>query len=43
VYLPGGQESYRLNSFAMANCLVMIPEAITAVSAGENVEIHVLS
>ena len=42
VHLPGGQESYRLNSFAMANCLVMIPEAITAVSAGENVEIHVL-
>jgi molybdopterin molybdotransferase len=43
VHLPEGQESYKLNSFAKANCLVMIPESITEISAGENVEIHLLS
>jgi molybdopterin molybdotransferase len=42
VNLPEGQESYKLNSFAKANCLVMIPESVTEVSAGENVEIHLL-
>jgi molybdopterin molybdotransferase len=42
VHLPPGQESYKLNSFARANCLVVIPETITAVEAGENVEIHLL-
>jgi molybdopterin molybdotransferase len=42
VSLPGGQESYKLNSFARANCLVIIPETVTDVSAGEKVEIHLL-
>jgi molybdopterin molybdotransferase len=42
VQLPQGQESYKLNSFAKANCLVVIPESVTEVSSGENVEIHVL-
>jgi molybdopterin molybdotransferase len=42
VQLPQGQESYKLNSFAKANCLVMIPESVTELSSGENVEIHVL-
>jgi molybdopterin molybdotransferase len=42
VHLPEGQESYKLNSFAKANCLVMIPESATEISAGENVEIHLL-
>jgi molybdopterin molybdotransferase len=42
VHLPDGQESYKLNSFAKANCLVMIPESVTAVEAGEKVEIHFL-
>jgi molybdopterin molybdotransferase len=42
VHLPGGQESYKLNSFAIANCLVMIPEAVTEVAAGEKAEIHLL-
>lgn len=42
VHLPQGQESYKLNSFARANCLVMIPESATEVSAGEVVEIHLL-
>jgi molybdopterin molybdotransferase len=42
VHLPEGQESYKLNSFARANCLVVIPESVTEVSANENVEIHLL-
>jgi molybdopterin molybdotransferase len=42
VHLPEGQESYKLNSFARANCLVMIPEAATEVNAGTKVEIHLL-
>jgi molybdopterin molybdotransferase len=42
VHLPEGQESYKLNSFARANCLVMIPESVTEVAAGEKVEVHLL-
>ncbi len=42
VHLPGGQESYKLNSFALANCLVMIPETVSEVNAGEKVDIHLL-
>jgi molybdopterin molybdotransferase len=42
VHLPEGQESYKLNSFAKANCLVMIPELVTEVAAGEKVEVHLL-
>jgi molybdopterin molybdotransferase len=42
VHLPQGQESYKMNSFATANCLVMIPESVTEVTAGEKVEIHLL-
>jgi molybdopterin molybdotransferase len=42
VNLPDGQESYKLNSFAKANCLVMIPETVTEISSGQNVEIHLL-
>lgn len=37
------QESYRLSSFAKANCLIKIEEAISEVAAGETVEIHTLS
>jgi molybdopterin molybdotransferase len=40
VWLQGGQESYKLSSFATANCLVVLPEAVTQVSAGERVEVH---
>lgn len=36
------QESYRLSSFAKANCLIKINEATTACAEGENVEIHLL-
>lgn len=35
-----GQESYKLNSFAKANCLIVIPENNTECQAGELVEIH---
>jgi molybdopterin molybdotransferase len=40
IILPSGQESYKLNSFAKANCLVVIPESTTEVQVDENVEIH---
>jgi molybdopterin molybdotransferase len=36
------QESYRLSSFAKANCLVKINEDTTHCSEGEGVEIHLL-
>jgi molybdopterin molybdotransferase len=36
------QESYRLSSFANANCLVKIEEEVTACEKGELVEIHLL-
>jgi molybdopterin molybdotransferase len=36
------QESYRLSSFAKANCLVKVEEEITVCEAGEPVEIHLL-
>ena len=37
-----GQESYKLNSFAKANCLIIIPENSSVCEAGELVEIHCL-
>ncbi|MEP7144319.1 MAG: gephyrin-like molybdotransferase Glp [Ferruginibacter sp.] len=36
------QESYRLSSFAKANCLIKINEDTTYCGAGENVEVHLL-
>jgi len=36
------QESYRLSSFAQANCLIKIDEATIACEKGELVEIHLL-
>lgn len=36
------QESYRLSSFANANCLIKIEENVTACEKGEMVEIHLL-
>ncbi|HEX7904635.1 MAG TPA: gephyrin-like molybdotransferase Glp [Chitinophagaceae bacterium] len=36
------QESYRLSSFAKANCLLQINEEITGCSKGEMIEIHLL-
>jgi len=42
VTLLNAQESYRLSSFARANCLVQINEDVTAYPVGELVEIHLL-
>ncbi|HEX2627644.1 MAG TPA: gephyrin-like molybdotransferase Glp [Chitinophagaceae bacterium] len=36
------QESYRLSSFAKANCLIQLDEERTSIDKGENVEIHLL-
>jgi molybdopterin molybdotransferase len=36
------QESYRLSSFANANCLIKIEEEVTACEKGDIVEIHLL-
>ena len=37
-----GQESYRLSSFAKANCLIKIDEEVTACDKDESVEVHLL-
>jgi len=42
VTLLSGQESYRLNSFAAANCLACIPENTTILEEGALVEVHFL-
>jgi molybdopterin molybdotransferase len=42
VRLLGAQESFRMSSFAQANCMVTIPEEITQVQEGDLVEIVVL-
>ena len=36
------QESYRLSSFARANCLVQVNEEVTECKEGELVEMHLL-
>lgn len=42
VTLLGSQESYKLNSFATANCLAVIPEDAGSLEAGDLVEVHFL-
>jgi molybdopterin molybdotransferase len=42
VSLRTGQESYKLSSYAAANCLAVFPEAETIFSKGQLVEIHLL-
>jgi molybdopterin molybdotransferase len=42
VRLMSGQESYKLNSFARANCLIVIPEETGFVNEGDEVEVHIL-
>lgn len=37
-----GQESYKLSGFTASNCLIRIPEGISRLEAGEQVEIHLL-
>ncbi|WP_134090457.1 gephyrin-like molybdotransferase Glp [Olivibacter sp. XZL3] len=42
VEILSAQESYRLRSFAMANCLVVLSEEVKTYSENELVEIHLL-
>lgn len=42
VNIPSGQESYKLSSFATANCLAVIPEFITQLHEGDRITIHLL-
>lgn len=43
VVILGAQESYKLNSFTEANCLVMIEEEKNQLKKGDLVEVHLLS
>ncbi|RZJ75529.1 MAG: molybdopterin molybdenumtransferase MoeA [Flavobacterium sp.] len=36
------QESFRLHSFAQANCFIVLPEESTGCSAGDTVKVHLL-
>nr|WP_315177270.1 gephyrin-like molybdotransferase Glp [uncultured Flavobacterium sp.] len=40
VALETGQESYKLSSFANANCLVIIPENASKIESGQEIEVH---
>lgn len=42
VSLQRGQESYKLSSFAAANCLAVFPESETQFAKGQSIEIHFL-
>lgn len=42
VMLQSGQESYKLVSYAGANCLAILPEDCRALSKGDLIEIHIL-
>ncbi len=42
VTILDGQESYRMRSFALADCLVLLPEEETIFTKGDLVEVHVL-
>ena len=42
VSLQTGQESYKLSSFASANCLAVFPEAETIFNKGQLIDIHLL-
>ncbi|MGK6349997.1 molybdopterin molybdotransferase MoeA [Parapedobacter sp. DT-150] len=42
VQILSAQESYRLRSFAVSNCLVRLPEEMEVVNKGELVEVHPL-
>ncbi len=43
VELLPAQESYKLSSFALANCLAVLPEESTGIKEGDFVEIHLTS
>lgn len=42
VSLKGGQESYKLSSYADANCIAVLPEEATDFEAGQFIEIHLI-
>lgn len=42
VRVPEGQESYILRSFAVSNCLVLIPEDVETILPNELVQVHLL-
>jgi molybdopterin molybdotransferase len=42
VLIQTGQESYKLGSYAAANCLAVLPEATTTLSKGNLIEIHLI-
>ena len=42
VTLKGGQESYKLSSFAEANCIAVLPEEATEFAAGQRIEVHII-
>ena len=42
VSLQTGQESYKLSSFALANCLAVFPEGETVFNKGQLIDIHLL-
>lgn len=42
VQLLTGQESYKLNSFAAANALAIIPESVSEMQKGSMIEVHIL-
>lgn len=37
-----GQESFKLNTFAQANCLAVLPESETIFNSGDLIDIHIL-
>ncbi len=43
VVIQTGQESYKLSSYATANCLAVLPEEYDQVKAGDLITIHLLS
>lgn len=42
VTLKGGQESYKLSSYAEANCIAVLPEEATDFAEGELIDIHII-
>jgi molybdopterin molybdotransferase len=42
VQLLTGQESYKLNSFALSNCLIEIPADVEVLNTGYEVTIHII-
>ena len=42
VSLQTGQESYKLSSCALANCLAVFPEGETVFNKGQLIDIHLL-